>query len=119
MCTRVCRHRCSRYCCRPLKLRSLWLPQVLADVFGCPVVTMAQSDSASLGAALRAMHGWRGQQEGRVPPFSDIVGMARSAGGALHLDTAAAPDASAHETYTSLLPRIAALEERLMRRDKV
>lgn len=33
--------------------------QVLSDVFGVKVYTLQQSDSASLGAAIRALHGYR------------------------------------------------------------
>ena len=33
------------------------ITQVIADVFGAPVYTSTQTDSASLGAALRALHG--------------------------------------------------------------
>ena len=40
------------------------LMQVLADVFGCPVDRAGHTDSASLGAAYRALHGWRCKTRG-------------------------------------------------------
>ncbi|CAN0427434.1 unnamed protein product, partial [Ectocarpus sp. 13 AM-2016] len=49
--------------------------QVLADVFQAPVFTAAASDSAAVGAALRAKHGVEGLRRG-VPyvPFAEVYG---------------------------------------------
>ncbi|KAK9930048.1 hypothetical protein M0R45_027107 [Rubus argutus] len=43
---------------------------IAACVFGCEVYTVQRSDSASLGAALRAAHGWLCSKKGTFVPFS-------------------------------------------------
>lgn len=49
--------------------------QILADVFQAPVFTAAASDSAAIGAALRAKHGVECRRRG-LPyiPFAEIYG---------------------------------------------
>ncbi|BBG95939.1 xylulose kinase-2 [Prunus dulcis] len=42
---------------------------IAACVFGCEVYTVERPDSASLGAALRAAHGWLCHNEGGFVPF--------------------------------------------------
>ncbi|KAH0989025.1 hypothetical protein GBA52_000508 [Prunus armeniaca] len=42
---------------------------IAACVFGCEVYTVERPDSASLGAALRAAHGWLCHNEGSFVPF--------------------------------------------------
>ncbi|CAL8997651.1 unnamed protein product [Prunus brigantina] len=42
---------------------------IAACVFGCEVYTVERPDSASLGAALRAAHGWVCHNEGSFVPF--------------------------------------------------
>ncbi|XP_020087311.1 xylulose kinase [Ananas comosus] len=44
----------------------------MAMIFGCPVYTVQRPDSASLGAALRAAHGWLCNKEGRFVPISSM-----------------------------------------------
>ncbi|CAL9088541.1 unnamed protein product [Musa textilis] len=46
----------------------------IASIFGCPVYTVQRPDSASLGAALRAAHGWLCNKEGRFVPISCLYG---------------------------------------------
>ncbi|URD99010.1 FGGY family of carbohydrate kinases, C-terminal domain [Musa troglodytarum] len=46
----------------------------IASIFGCPVYTVQRPDSASLGAALRAAHGWLCHKEGRFVPISCLYG---------------------------------------------
>ncbi|KAL2894859.1 Xylulose kinase 2 [Bienertia sinuspersici] len=41
----------------------------LASIFGCDIYTVERPDSASLGAALRAAHGWLCNAKGRFIPF--------------------------------------------------
>jgi xylulokinase len=43
--------------------------KVVADVFGVPVFKAETSNSASLGAAYRALHGWLCQQRQAFVPF--------------------------------------------------
>lgn len=42
----------------------------MASIFGCNVYTVQTSDSASLGAALRAAHGWLCEKKGSFVPIS-------------------------------------------------
>ncbi|XP_022680844.1 xylulose kinase-like isoform X1 [Setaria italica] len=44
--------------------------RALAQIFGCPVFTVQRPDSASLGAALRAAHGWLCNAGGSFVPIS-------------------------------------------------
>ncbi|PKA47482.1 xylulokinase [Apostasia shenzhenica] len=44
----------------------------VAAIFGCPVYTVQRPDSASLGAALRAAHGWLCNKEGGFVPISRL-----------------------------------------------
>ncbi|CAD6266642.1 unnamed protein product [Miscanthus lutarioriparius] len=46
--------------------------KIMASIFGCPVYTSQRSDSASLGAALRAAHGWLCKQQDEFVPFSCV-----------------------------------------------
>ncbi|XP_042391544.1 xylulose kinase 2-like [Zingiber officinale] len=46
----------------------------IANIFGCPVYTVQRPDSASLGAALRAAHGWLCNKEGHFVPISSLYG---------------------------------------------
>ncbi|PUZ68038.1 hypothetical protein GQ55_3G482400 [Panicum hallii var. hallii] len=46
--------------------------KIMASIFGCPVYTSQRSDSASLGAALRAAHGWLCNQQDEFVPFSSV-----------------------------------------------
>jgi xylulokinase len=46
--------------------------QVMADVFNCPVLRIEVTNSAALGAALRAAHGWL-LHAGQKPVWRDIV----------------------------------------------
>jgi xylulokinase len=82
--------------------------QVMADVFGAAVYTTSRPNSASLGAALRAIHGAACHQAGRFIPFRDAI---RSDPG---LTLAASPRPDAHLAYTELLPRYAKLEAGLL-----
>lgn len=44
----------------------------VASIFGCDVYTVQRPDSASLGAALRAAHGWLCNANGGFVPFEDM-----------------------------------------------
>lgn len=81
------------------------LLQVLADVFGLPVYVAEQANSAAVGAAYRALHGWQCQTQGRWVPFQEAVAEAPP------FHVAARPHAAAHEAYTVLLPRLEVLEQ--------
>jgi len=82
--------------------------QVVADVFGVPVYTLDQSDSASLGAALRAAHAYRCACEGRFVAFADVVA------GKIDYKSAATPTSGAEEVYGATLPRYLRLQQKLL-----
>jgi xylulokinase len=82
--------------------------RILADVFGVPVLTGDVPNSAAVGAAYRALHGWRCAAAGAFVPFSDIVPSAQGAVKAME------PDPAAHAVYTKMLPRYAELETGVM-----
>ncbi|MED6207661.1 Xylulose kinase 2 [Stylosanthes scabra] len=44
----------------------------VASIFGCDVYTVQRPDSASLGAAVRAAHGWLCNKKGSFLPISDM-----------------------------------------------
>lgn len=46
--------------------------KMIAEIFGCNVYTAERPDSASLGAALRAAHGWFCQTSGEFVPISEL-----------------------------------------------
>ena len=92
--------------------------QTLADVFGAPVFRAAQADSASLGAAYRAAHGFACKRAAAFVPFGDVLargvgGGAQQGGGetgAAALALAASPRAEAAAAFTALLPAYRAAE---------
>ncbi|GJP41557.1 hypothetical protein CLOM_g1218 [Closterium sp. NIES-68] len=47
--------------------------RTMANVFGCPVYTSTSTDSASLGAALRAAHGYLCHAQGSFVPFTSLL----------------------------------------------
>ena len=83
--------------------------RVIADVFGVPVYVGEQPNSATLGAAYRALHGWLCRQRRRFVPFAEVVAAAPP------FRQAVAPDPRAHAVYTRMLPRYAALERKVRR----
>ena len=78
--------------------------RVIADVFGEPVCTAEVADSAALGAAYRALHGWTCREEGHFVPFALILAGARP------FDVAVRPDTAAHQTYSTMIERFKKLE---------
>lgn len=84
--------------------------QVMGDVFGLPVFTANQPNSASLGAAYRALHGWRCREEGRFIPFADVLHKAPP------FKKAAEPNMEANRVYGEMGRRYEVLEKRVMER---
>lgn len=80
------------------------LLRVVADVFGTPVYLAESSDSASRGAAYRALHGWTCRRVGAYVPFKAVLVKARP------FQKVMDPDPAAHGVYTDLLPRLDRLE---------
>jgi xylulokinase len=76
--------------------------QVMSDVFGCNVYTIEQSDSASLGAAFRALHGDRCDQAQVFVPFTEVV-----PSDAFGYTLMCTPTEGTSEVYGALMPRFA------------
>ncbi len=85
------------------------LIRIMSDVFGTPVYVAEKSDSASLGAAYRALHGWHCTRQGGFIPYG--VTLAKAA----PFRKVADPDPAAHAVYTSMLARYADLEARVIK----
>jgi xylulokinase len=82
--------------------------RIMSDVFGVPVLTGEVPNSAAIGSAYRALHGWRCAGKKTFVPFTDVVLAAPGAAQAVE------PDAAAHAVYTGMLPVYAELEKRVM-----
>jgi len=103
------------------------ITQVLADVFGAPVYVASQTDSASLGAAYRAAHGWAVKARGSFVPFETVLQQGASAAavttaneagraigvGPVELRLVSSPRAAATAVYTELLPAFRAAEAKV------
>eukprot|EP00931_Biecheleriopsis_adriatica_P076974 TRINITY_DN50621_c0_g1_i1.p1 TRINITY_DN50621_c0_g1~~TRINITY_DN50621_c0_g1_i1.p1 ORF type:complete len:561 (-),score=132.82 TRINITY_DN50621_c0_g1_i1:25-1707(-) len=84
--------------------------QVLADVFGVPVLTLEQSDSASMGAAFRACQGHRSLgAPGGFVSFPEVMST-----GKLNYKEGANPAEGAKEVYTSMLGRFKELQDKVL-----
>jgi len=81
--------------------------QVLSDVFGVPVYTGQQPNSASLGAAYRALHAIKCQEAGKFVPFEAVVG-------GTSFQKSAQPNLHNHALYKTLSKRYKALEEKIV-----
>eukprot|EP00041_Stephanoeca_diplocostata_P030809 m.941165 g.941165 ORF g.941165 m.941165 type:complete len:195 (-) comp23832_c0_seq4:2668-3252(-) len=75
------------------------LTQIIADVFGAPVLKSTQTDSASLGAALRALHGFKVREAGEFISYAEVTDGCP----AMQYNTAAVPSADAHAVYNGML----------------
>lgn len=75
----------------------------MANVFGTTVEAASQPDSASLGAAARALQGWECKKAGAFIPFHAVAPEL-----SVHTKVAE-PDMKAHAVYNNL---IKAYEER-------
>jgi len=83
------------------------LTQIISDIFGKPVAIGDTPDSAAMGAAYRALHGYICNKEGRYVPYTDVTAKA------IQPKIVSEPNMSNHETYSNLLPRFEELEETL------
>jgi xylulokinase len=82
--------------------------RVMCDVFGAPVFVGDVPDSAAVGAAYRALHGWECRKQGVFVPFAELMAAAPA------FRRAAEPDAAVHAVYSAMLPRYEALERRIL-----
>jgi len=79
--------------------------QVMADVFGANVYRSTVSNSAALGAALRAWHA-DARDQGHAPPWDDVTSTVAAPERASRI----APDPVANAVYRRMLPLYAACE---------
>jgi len=78
--------------------------QIISNVFGVPVFTFSQPNSACFGAALRAYHGWI-SRDGLVP-YEDVISKSVSI-----LRKEAEPDTNSHQIYVKMAERYRELEK--------
>ena len=79
--------------------------QIMADVFGRNTHTIEQPNSAALGAALRALHGWKCLQAGKFIPFGKVFALIEKP------EIKAKPRPACHRIYTAMLARYRKLEK--------
>lgn len=81
--------------------------RVMSDVFGSPVHVGEQPNSAALGAAYRALHGWLCSERGNFVPFAEVMAPAPP------FRLAVEPDMGAHRIYNSMLVKYEELERKV------
>jgi xylulokinase len=79
--------------------------RIMSDVFGVPVFTADKPNSAALGAAYRALHGWICRTRGAFVPFAEALS------GAPPFIRSMEPEAQAHAVYSGMLKRYEHLEK--------
>lgn len=84
--------------------------RIIADVFGRNVYTIEIQNSAALGAALRARHGWKCLQAGKFIPFNKAIAFMEKP------ELKASPNPKNHRLYTAMLPRYRRLERLVISR---
>jgi sugar (pentulose or hexulose) kinase len=86
------------------------ITKIIADVFGTSVLASSQTDSASLGAALRAYHGWLCEENCGFVPYAEATKGCPS----MDYITVAEPCKDAHATYTEMLKTYKTLEDKVV-----
>eukprot|EP00035_Acanthoeca_spectabilis_P040358 m.69287 g.69287 ORF g.69287 m.69287 type:complete len:574 (-) comp9958_c1_seq1:198-1919(-) len=82
--------------------------QIMSNVFGTVVEAASQPDSASLGAACRALQGWEADKAGTFVPFASVAPELQS-----HTPVAE-PDQAAHRVYSELIEAYAEHEAQIV-----
>ncbi|CAI7754336.1 unnamed protein product [Closterium sp. NIES-53] len=90
--------------------------RTMANVFGCPVYTSSSTDSASLGAALRAAHGYLCHTQGSFLPFTSLLAQAGASSASATSTSAtstgaSSADASAEGATSADAPTAVSLSE--------
>jgi xylulokinase len=83
------------------------LTQMIADVFGKPVAVGETPDSAAMGAAYRALHGYVCDQAGKYIPYTDVTSKA------VQPVVVSEPNKKNHSIYSKLLGKFKKLEKTL------
>ncbi|KAK4352257.1 hypothetical protein RND71_027775 [Anisodus tanguticus] len=90
--------------------------RMIASIFGCNVYIVQKPDSASLGAALRAAHGWLCNQKGKFVPVSNMyLGKLEQTSLSCKLVVPAA-DPVLVDRYTLMMKKRSEIENRLIQR---
>jgi len=80
-----------------------YILKIMSDVFGVPVYTHSEPNSAALGAAFRALHGWKCKDH--FISFDELMKDASP------YTKAADPDEGSHKIYLEMLERYKKLEQ--------
>ncbi|KAL7611617.1 hypothetical protein Lser_V15G08911 [Lactuca serriola] len=90
----------------------------IASIFGCNVYTVQRPDSASLGAALRAAHGWVCKNKGSFVPISYLYKdkLEKTAFGCKAVATITAQDNELVAKYALFMKKRMEIENRLVQR---
>ncbi|XP_073125229.1 xylulose kinase 2-like isoform X2 [Henckelia pumila] len=89
---------------------------MMASIFGCDIYSVEMPDSASLGAALRAAHGWLCQKKGDFIAIKDMyIHKLEHTSLSLKL-SASAGDPQLVASYTSLMKTRLEIEKQLVRK---
>jgi len=83
--------------------------QTMANVFGAPVYTADTANTAALGSAYRALHGYNSSIAGRYLPYNSIFPV-----GSSDFVLVAKPQSSAVSIYESMLDRYLSLEKQVL-----
>jgi len=84
---------------------NLLILKIMADVFGQSILTIERPNSAALGAAMRALHGWKCLHAGKFIPFNRVISAVDRP------KRKASPNGKNHRIYTAALARYRRLEE--------
>lgn len=80
--------------------------QIMADVHNCPVIRFETGNSAALGAAVRAAHGWL-KKQGETVSWRELIGPFLSP----DPDRSAEPDPAAVAVYDEMIAKYAEFEK--------
>ncbi|KAG0629277.1 hypothetical protein M758_1G090400 [Ceratodon purpureus] len=86
---------------------------LIASIFGCNVYTAQRPDSAALGAALRAAHGWICKEKGAFVPMASVLEHANTEN-AFQCNLQAKDTVELHDQYGNLAAVRVKIEQQLL-----
>lgn len=89
--------------------------QILSDVFGAPVSTGEVPNSAALGGAFKAFHGWYIANVNRNASSQSLAAVVEPFTAAFGLRVAATPNVENTKVYEEMAKRYALLEQNHIR----
>lgn len=90
--------------------------RLTSSIFGCTVHTAQRPDSASLGAALRAAHGWICHKKESFVPFASVLENGTEDSSVTYTETASVVDLQLHQRYGKLVKLRMSLEKEMLER---